>query len=244
MQLLEGDERAQQGAGLARFDPGREQKQQRVEIVLFRRRCGFRADIARRPAPGCRAPRKLPVARSKPGVSSGQLVRIGDREAWRDMGEAVPLRARRELPVARRWRRARRSATSSHGISRAPPRPRPARLHAVRHEGVEKPAARGIFFLAPRIRGGPRAASCAVRCRAGWCRPTARRPSGPSSSARRRRARRTADRTARSRREQEGFVEAAMLDVALAGRGCGCPSRGFARPAKSSRAACGSTASR
>ena len=36
MQFLERDEAADQGAGLAGLDAGREQKQQRVEIVLFR----------------------------------------------------------------------------------------------------------------------------------------------------------------------------------------------------------------
>ena len=36
MQLLERDEAADQGAGLAGLDAGREQEQQRVEVVLFR----------------------------------------------------------------------------------------------------------------------------------------------------------------------------------------------------------------
>ena len=36
MQALEGDERAQQGAGLARLDAGRQQEQERIQIVFLR----------------------------------------------------------------------------------------------------------------------------------------------------------------------------------------------------------------
>ena len=75
------------------------------------------------------------------------------------------------------------------------PESRRARARTARRTSAAPAAA-----LSPRTRGGRRGSSCAIRCRAGWCRPTALRRSGPSSSGRRRRARRTADRTARSRR--------------------------------------------
>ncbi len=100
MQLLEGDERAEQRPGLAGFNPRRQQKEQRVEIVLFRDDAIFpqilRNDRRRNPMLLI-SPRHAIEAGSK----KGQLVWIGDGEMLRDMAEAVPCRAGGERPIAR-----------------------------------------------------------------------------------------------------------------------------------------------
>ena len=185
---------------LLEFDAGRQQEQQRVEVVLLRHDAVL-AQILRDDRRG----NAVGLVGARLAVEAGrqqrQLGRIGDREAGLDLGEAVPGRARRQRPVARRRARADRSRGSPTARrAAAPSRARRRGSRSGRARTDRRTSAAPDRAPSPRIRAGPRAASCAVRCRAGSCRPTALRPSGPSSSARRRRARRTADRTARSRR--------------------------------------------
>ena len=135
VQPLEGDQRAQQRAGLARFDAGRQQEQQRIEVVLLRHDpvlAQILGDHRRRNAAvGIGAGGAVEAGRQQ-----GQLVGIGDGIARRDMAEAVPARRRARAPSSAGRRRARRSATCSHAISRAVA----ACATAIGHEGIEEPA--------------------------------------------------------------------------------------------------------
>ena len=100
MQPLEGDQRADQRARLAGLDARRQEKQQRVEIVLLRHDAVLAQILRhdrRRDAMG------LVVARGavEAGRQQRQLVRIGDGEALPDVGKAVPGRARLQFPELR-----------------------------------------------------------------------------------------------------------------------------------------------
>ena len=143
VQLLEGDERGEQRAGLARLDAGREQEEQRVEVVLLR----HHAVLAQILRDHRRRDAVIGIAAGlavEAGREQDQLVRIGDGVARRDMGEAVPRRAGRELPVARVAREVvGRDAlpgdlAGAVGVGEG---------DAIGHEGLEEPAPRRVLLL-------------------------------------------------------------------------------------------------
>ncbi len=89
VQPLEGDQRRDQRAGLARLDAGRQQEQQRVEVVLLRHHpvlAQVLHDHRRRNAV------RLVVAglAVEAGRQQRELGRIGDGEAFLEIVEAVP----------------------------------------------------------------------------------------------------------------------------------------------------------
>src|SRR5689334_1231420 len=100
MQLLEGDQRAQERAGFARFHAGRQQEQERVEVVLLWHHLVLAQvlgdDGGGDAVPGIEA--ALPVEARR---QQDQLIGVGNGVVRRYVVEAVPARVGRELPVAR-----------------------------------------------------------------------------------------------------------------------------------------------
>ena len=145
MQPLEGDQRAEQRSGLARFHAGREQEQQRIEIVLL----GHDPVLAQILRDHGRRNAEVRIgagAAVEAGRQQGQLVGIGDRIARRHMAEAVPAGAGRELPVAGIGRRDRRSRRLPRR-SRAPRAIAAGDGEAIGHEDIEEPAPRRVLLL-------------------------------------------------------------------------------------------------
>ena len=95
---LKATSAADQRTGLARLDAGREQEEQRVEVVLLRHDAVLAQILGDHRGRDAVRPHIRPCARSKPGVSSVSLFGIGHGKTRRDAREAVPRRARRELP--------------------------------------------------------------------------------------------------------------------------------------------------
>ena len=199
VQPLERDQRADQRAGLARLHAGCQQKQQRVEVVLLRHDAVLAQILRAPPAPGCRAPH-IRRWRGRSPASAASACSGRSSRSRRETPKAVPGCARRQLPelrVARelhRWRR--------------PPR---HLVHAAVARGVRNRTTSGTNGSKNQRRAGsvsfssnslPHRADLLAQLDAEPDRvvPQALRRSVPSSSARRHRARRTADRTARSRR--------------------------------------------
>ncbi len=130
MQALEGDERADQRTGLARFDTRRQQEEERVEVVLLRDDLIFPQilrDDRRRHAMLRIGPRPPVETRGQ----QRQLVRIGHGIAGHHMAEAVPGGAGRQLPEARVGREGRSVGTLSQGTSDGRSSPSPGSIDTV-----------------------------------------------------------------------------------------------------------------
>ena len=126
---LERDQRGEQRPGLARFDAGRQQEEQRVEIVLLRHDAVLAQNCATTGA-GMPCSHRRRSARSKPGVSSVSLFGIGHGVAGPRYARSRASARRARAPNSAGWSRARRSAPSPRAALRrsSPSRP-PAHLH-------------------------------------------------------------------------------------------------------------------
>ena len=152
VQALEEHQRAEQRARLAVLDAGRQQEQDRVEVVLLRRRCGSRAGTPRAPARARRAPRtRRWRGRNPASAASACSDRSSRSPARRCRSRATRRRAR--SPSSRDWPRDRRSARPPSASVRGAPRPALAPHHRVGHERIEEPLLRADR---PRGRRTPR----------------------------------------------------------------------------------------
>jgi hypothetical protein len=146
VETLECRERAEQRAGLAGLDTGRQQKEQRVEIVLLRDDAVF-AQILRHDR------RRNAVAGIGAGLSvesrrqDDQLVGIGHGEARRHMAEAVPRRAWREGPMPRVDCEFVRGEALPRHLVRGFAGLGPWDADNIGNEGFEEPAPRRVGFL-------------------------------------------------------------------------------------------------
>ena len=100
MQLLEGYQGAQQRARLAQLDAWREEKQQRVEVILLRHHPVL-AQILRNHRRRNAVIRISAGADVKARRQESELVGIRHGVAGRDLGKAVPAGAGRQLPIVR-----------------------------------------------------------------------------------------------------------------------------------------------
>ena len=143
---LEGDQRRDQRARLARFDAGGEQKQQRVEVVLLRHDAVLAQELRdhRRRDAVIRVFAGLAVeARGQ----QRQLGGVGDREIGLDLGEAMPVGAGLQHPVAGIAGELIGGDRFPGDIVGAPGRGDIGNFDAIGNEGIEEPAPRRVALL-------------------------------------------------------------------------------------------------
>ena len=129
---------------LLEFDAGREQEQQRVEVVLLRHHAVL-AQILRDHRGRNAEIRIVAGVAVESRRQQSELVGVGDGVAGRHMGEAVPARAGREFPVAGIGG----EVVGRHALPGGLARAAVAVRHGdpIGHEGLEEPAPRRVLLL-------------------------------------------------------------------------------------------------
>ena len=146
MGSLESDQRTDKRSCLARFDARCEQKQQRVQIVLF----GYYAVLAQVLGDD-RSWNSMRFVFTRDAVETGrqqrQLVRIGHGESGNCILEAMPASVRYEIPEPGVARDLVGGNTFPSHFVHAVLTCCIGQADEIRHKGIEKPAARRIGFL-------------------------------------------------------------------------------------------------